>query len=66
MIRRVYRETLEAVSGFDRFVVAYSRPQNLRDVLMRSKLSEPEGHRASDILAKLPEQKDPAVELQEV
>jgi hypothetical protein len=25
-IRSVYRETLEAVSGFDRFVVAYSRP----------------------------------------
>jgi hypothetical protein len=66
MIRRVYRETLEAVSGFDRFVVAYSRPRNLRDVLMRSKLSEPEGHRASDILAKLLEQKDPTESLREV
>jgi hypothetical protein len=66
MIRRVYRETLEAVSGFDRFVVAYSRPRNLRDVLMRSKLSEPAGHRASDIIANLPEQKDPTLSLREV
>lgn len=67
MIRRVYRETLEAVSGFDRFVVAYSRPRNLRDTLMRTELSEPEGHRASNILATLPEQyTDPAGELLDV
>ena len=67
MIRRVYRETLEAVSGFDRFVVAYSRPRNLRDTLMRTELSEPEGHRASNILATLPEQyTDPAGELRDV
>jgi hypothetical protein len=66
MIRRVYRKKLEVVGGFDRFVVAYSRPRNLRDTLMRTELSDPEGHRASNILANLLEHTDSGGELLEV
>jgi hypothetical protein len=36
--------------GFDRFVIAYSRPRNLHDALTRMKLSEPQGFCASDFL----------------
>ena len=46
-IRRIYRETLGKDSGFDRFIVAYSRPRNIRDALMKSSLSDTDGVRAS-------------------
>jgi hypothetical protein len=48
-LRHAYKETLEGYSGFERFVIAYSRPRNLRDALMRTRLNEPAGHRASDL-----------------
>ena len=52
-IRKAYSDILEGHCGFDRFVVACSKPQNLRGALMRAKLSEPDGLRASDFISKL-------------
>jgi hypothetical protein len=49
-IRRAFSDTLAGHCGFDRFVIAYSRPRNLRDALTRTKLLEPEGFRTSDFL----------------
>jgi hypothetical protein len=49
-IRRIYKETLGNDSDFDRFVVAYSRPRNIRDALIKSTLSDTEGVRASSFL----------------
>jgi hypothetical protein len=33
-------DTIGNNSGFDRFIVAYSRPQNIRDVLIKSNLMD--------------------------
>jgi hypothetical protein len=50
-IRRIYKETLGNNSGFDHFVVAYSRPRNIpRDALIKSTLSDTECVRASSFL----------------
>jgi hypothetical protein len=49
-IRRAFSDTLAGHCGFDWFVIAYSRPRNLRDALTRTKLSEPQGFRTSDFL----------------
>lgn len=52
-VRKAYSDILEGHCGFDRLVVAYSKPQNLRGALMRTKLSEPDGFRASDFISRL-------------
>ena len=49
-IRAAYNATLAGHDNFKRLVVAYRRPRNLRDALMRTKLQEPPGHRVSDTL----------------
>jgi hypothetical protein len=49
-IRDIYNESLEPHSGFKRMVVAFSRPKNLRDALMRTQMDEPTGSRASDYI----------------
>jgi hypothetical protein len=54
-IRHAYSETLEGHSGFDRFIIAYSRPRNIRDALMSSKLKEQVGLHVSDLIKTLPE-----------
>jgi hypothetical protein len=41
-------------SGFSRLIIAFSRPRNLRDALMQTKLEEPDGSRASDIFNSIP------------
>jgi hypothetical protein len=41
-----YREE----SRFKNLIICYSRPKNLRDSLMQTKLNEPEGQRISDLL----------------
>jgi hypothetical protein len=50
VIRDLYTETLGPHSGFNRMVVAFSRPKNLRDALMKTQLNEKEGCRASDYI----------------
>eukprot|EP00978_Attheya_sp_CCMP212_P018548 scaffold50888_cov61-Attheya_sp.AAC.1 len=40
-IRDIYKESLEPHSGFKRMVVAFSRPKNLRDALMRTQMDKP-------------------------
>ena len=53
-IRAIYKETnCETLSGFPRFIVAFSRPRNLRDALMRTTLEEPDGSRASNVFDRL-------------
>jgi hypothetical protein len=56
-IRQAYMETCGRHCGFDfdRFVVAFSRPRNLRDALIPTRLSEPAGSRASDYYREIPE-----------
>ena len=49
-VRRIYNETLQGHDNYRRLVIAYRRPRNLRDALMRTQLNEPEGHRISDLL----------------
>jgi hypothetical protein len=49
-VRRIYRETLEEHCDFDRFIVAYSRPRNIRNALIKSKLSDTDGVRASEFI----------------
>ena len=46
-IRRAFMDTIGTNSGFDRFVIAYSRPRNIRDALIKSNLADTEGVRAS-------------------
>lgn len=52
-IRKSYNKHCADVSGFDRMIVAFSRPRNIRDSIMRSRLPDVEGSRPSEILNKL-------------
>ena len=53
-LRAIFKETLEACNPFKQgMIVAMSRPKNLRDLLTRTTLQEPEGERASDYYAKI-------------
>ena len=53
-LRELYQDTLEACNPFRKgMIVAMSRPKNLRDLLTRTTLQEPEGERASDYYAKI-------------
>jgi hypothetical protein len=52
-IREAYRRILDGHVGFNRFIIAYSRPKNLRDALIKTRLDEPEGRRASNFVASL-------------
>jgi hypothetical protein len=45
--------TLRTELAVDRIIVAHSRQPNLRDLLCKTQLKEPEGHRASNILSHL-------------
>jgi hypothetical protein len=49
-IHRAFSDTLTGHCSFDRFVIAYSRPWNLRDALTQMKLLEPQGFCTSDFL----------------
>jgi hypothetical protein len=49
-LRLLYNKTLREESGFNNLIICYSRPKNLRDSLMQTKLNEPEGQRISDLL----------------
>jgi hypothetical protein len=53
LIRREYNERCAATSGYDRMVVAFSRPRNLRDALMKSRLPDKEGENVSDVFDNL-------------
>ena len=50
-IRQIYQSTcgelLESRLGIKQMTVAYSRPKNIRDVLVRAKLHQAPGHEAS-------------------
>lgn len=48
-IQRLYRQTLEGHTGAERLIIANSRPKNLRDALMRTRLNEPDGNRISQL-----------------
>jgi hypothetical protein len=52
-IRKSYNKHCADVSSFDRMIVAFSRPRNIRDSIMRSRLPDVEGSRPSEILNKL-------------
>jgi hypothetical protein len=49
-LRHLYDETMAGVSGFEKMVICYSRPRNLREALTRTSLSEPDGERVSDLI----------------
>jgi hypothetical protein len=49
-LRLLYNDTLQLRSGFNNLIICYSRPKNLRDSLMKTKLEEPEGKRISNLL----------------
>ena len=51
-LRLLYNETLKDCSGFNNLIICYSRPRNLRDSLMQTKLNEPDGMRISNLLQK--------------
>jgi hypothetical protein len=46
----LYNKTLQTCSDFNNLIICYSRPKNLRDSLMQTKLCEPEGMRISNLL----------------
>jgi hypothetical protein len=53
-IRSIYNSTLKDHDHFKTgMTIAISRPQNLRELLTKTELKEPEGSRASDYFAKL-------------
>jgi len=49
-LRAIFNGVLKEKCGFNNLIIAYSRPKNLRDCLMKTQLSEPEGHRVSSFL----------------
>jgi len=49
-LRLLFNKTLKEKCGFKHLIIAYSRPKNLRDCLMKTQLSEPEGNRVSSLL----------------
>jgi len=49
-LRLLFNKTLKEKCGFNNLIIAYSRPKNLRDCLMKTQLSEPEGNRVSSLL----------------
>jgi len=52
-LRQFYNSTLQGHDGFTQLRIAYSRPRNLRDSLMKTQLSEPTGSNVSDMIKKL-------------
>jgi hypothetical protein len=52
-IRKSYNKHCANVSSFDRMIVAFSRPRNIRDSIMRSQLLDVKGSHLSEILNKL-------------
>jgi hypothetical protein len=49
-LRDLYNDTIQPHTIFDKMIVALSRPQNLRDMLTRSRLALPEGLNLRDII----------------
>jgi len=49
-LRLLYKNTLQEHSGLKNLIICYSRPKNLRDSLMQTKLQEPEGKNISNLL----------------
>ncbi len=46
----IFNETMKEKCGFNNLIIAYSRPKNLQDCLIKTKLSELEGCRVSTLL----------------
>jgi hypothetical protein len=46
----LYNDTLQTCSDLNNLIICYSRPKNLRDSLMKTKLCEPEGMKISNLL----------------
>ena len=53
IIRNLYKKHLEEYCGFERLIVCYSRPSNLRDKLIHTALPDNDGSQASHILQDL-------------
>jgi len=49
-LRTTFLQNFKEKSGFSNLIIAYSRPKNLRDCLMKTQLLEPEGSRVSSLL----------------
>lgn len=49
-LRLIFDKTLKEKSGYNNLIIAYSRARNLRDSLMKTSLSEPEGRNISNLL----------------
>lgn len=49
-LRTIFNGALKEKCGFNNLIIAYSRPKNLRDCLMTTTLSEPDGNRVSSLL----------------
>ena len=52
-LRLIFNATLKEKSGYNNLIIAYSRARNLRDSLMKTSLSEPEGGNVSNLLKQL-------------
>ena len=50
IIRKLYDKHLRDIYGFEKFIICYSRPKNLRDSLIHTRLEDISGSRATDIL----------------
>jgi hypothetical protein len=49
-LRAIFNKELKEKSGFNNLIIAYSRPKNLQDCLMKTQLSKPDGSRVSSLL----------------
>jgi hypothetical protein len=49
-LRRLYGESLAGIDGFEKMTICYSHPKNMREVLTRTSLSEPDEERVSDLI----------------
>jgi hypothetical protein len=52
-VRKSYNKHCKDASGFDRMIVAFSRPRNIRDSVMKSRLPDVEDSRPSQIFYNL-------------
>jgi hypothetical protein len=60
-LREIFKSTLADCNPFQKgMIVAMARPKNLRDILTRTTLNEPEGERASDYYRKICTDASPA------
>jgi hypothetical protein len=52
-LRAVFNGTLKEKCRFNNLIIAYNRPKNLRDCLIKTQLNQPEGSRVSSLLPPL-------------